>query len=59
LNSYNSTLRRTYTIEHEGRRYTQTGKVGHVFATGLASREYEADERARIWVDEHGTIRPE
>jgi hypothetical protein len=39
-----------------GIEYWATGKSGHVVATGVPSREYEADDAARVWVDVNGVV---
>lgn len=44
------------TIEHEGKLYRRTGKVGVRFADGIKVAEYEATDASRIWLGVDGQI---
>src|ERR1700733_529319 len=43
-------------IEHEGKLYLRTGKVGVRFADGSRVAEYEAPDASRLWLGMDGRI---
>jgi hypothetical protein len=47
------------TIEHDGKLYLRTGKVGTRFADGIRVAEYETHDASRAWLGVDGRITPD
>lgn len=54
-----------YEVKHEGKTYSQTGKMGTDFKTGKPSREFEVYDKEgeptgqRVWVDTDKKVKPD